>query len=364
MGVESKLREERALHWRARNLHQQFLGDGGWMPCGAIETPEDRWIFEPRIVNENQSSSGSGYGLGGPETPLTTGENNMPQDGATPGTASVQEPQQDPVDGDVEMAEVPATYEDANMTNDTQEQMKEPKAEEADATVKDLPQHTDGGSGPAHAKASASGPADQDMAANSGGNLDEMEVAKNGNNADGGHAHEGEADQDAEMHSGSSPEPPRRMTTRAQTNAANPHTEDGQSPSSSADTTGSLPTPHPLFLIPDNVRPDANFGLPATEAEETRRLLWSYIQKQEETVRGFEHMLESLLRACHMKSDVLEWSKAEGHIGEMSDGEDWYDREKWGLAEGEDLKKGTDEDEVETVDDSRTTAKRNRQRRA
>ncbi|KAJ5811812.1 hypothetical protein N7474_008113 [Penicillium riverlandense] len=365
MGVEAKLREERALLWRARNLHQKFLGDGSWMPCGVIETPEDRWIFEPRIVDEHQSASGSGYGLGGPETPLTTGENNIAQDGVTSATASVLEPQQEPVDADVEMAEVPAPSEDAHANNGTPEQMKEPKAEEADGTVKDLPQHTEAAPGSAHEKRSASGPADQNTTANSGGNPDEMDVTKDTDNADAeGHAHMDETGQDAEMHDGSSPEPPRRMTTRAQTNAANPQAEDGESPYSSADTTGSLPTPHPLFLIPDSVRPDANFGLPATEAEETRRLLWSYIQKQEETVRGFEHMLESLLRACRMKSDVLEWSKAEGHIGEMSDGEDWYDREKWGLAEGEDLKKGTDEDDVETVDDSRTTAKRSRQRRA
>jgi hypothetical protein len=132
---------------------------------------------------------------------------------------------------------------------------------------------------------------------------------------------------------------------------------------SSTETLSGLPNPHPLFLMPEDVRPDANFGLPPAEAEETRRLLWSYIQKQEETVRGFEHMLDSLLRAFRMKSDVLEWCKAEGHVGEMSDGEDWYDREKWGLAENEDLKKGTDEDEVETVDEARTTAKRGRGRR-
>lgn len=336
------------------------------MPCGVIETPEDRWIFEPRIVDGQQSASGSGYGLGGPDTPLTSGENNIPQDGATSATASVQEAQQEPADADVEMAEVPAPSEDTRANNGNLEQIKEPKAEEADATVKDLPQHTEAASGSAH-EDSASGLADQHTTANFGGNPDEMKVTKYSDNADAeaasGHAQD-ETEQDAEMHDGSSPEPPRRMTTRAQANAANPQAEDGQSPFSSADTTGSLPTPHPLYLIPDNVRPDANFGLPATEAEETRRLLWSYIQKQEETVRGFEHMLESLLRACHMKSDVLEWSKAEGHIGEMSDGEDWYDREKWGLGEGEDLKKGTDEDDVETVDDSRTTAKRSRQRRA
>ncbi|KKZ65736.1 hypothetical protein EMCG_08440, partial [[Emmonsia] crescens] len=52
-----------------------------------------------------------------------------------------------------------------------------------------------------------------------------------------------------------------------------------------------------------------------------------------------------LLGACRKKDMVWEWCKAEGHVGELSDGEDWYDREQWGLGEGEDLRKGADEDE-------------------
>jgi hypothetical protein len=48
----------------------------------------------------------------------------------------------------------------------------------------------------------------------------------------------------------------------------------------------------------------------------------------------------------------------------MSDGEDWYDREKWGLAEGEELKKGADEEDADNlVDEGRTTGKRGRGRR-
>jgi len=41
----------------------------------------------------------------------------------------------------------------------------------------------------------------------------------------------------------------------------------------------------------------------------------------------------------------------------MSDGEDWYDKEEWGLEE--DLKKGQDEEE----EDAATTAKKTRTRR-
>ncbi|KAJ5533635.1 hypothetical protein N7494_010187 [Penicillium frequentans] len=343
--VEEKLRQEKALLWRARNLHRQFLGDAGWMPCGAVEAPEDRYIFEPRTEDENSRGS--------------TGQ-QKPRKRITPQMERGGELQT--TENDVEMAEYPADSGITTANIETREPSKALKSEEADATVNDLPPHPKGADEPQRNgnNLSRGGYVANDKP-------DEMDISKDGEKADAkrtnGDPNEtyDETEQDAEMHDGSSPEPPRRMTTRARANAANPQDEN-QSPSS--ETASTFLTPHPLFLIPDNVRPDANFGLPATEAEETRRLLWSYIQKQEETVRGFENMLNSLFRACHMKANVLEWCKAEGHVGEMSDGEDWYDREKWGLAEGEDLKKGTDEDEVETVDDSRTTAKRGRGRRA
>jgi hypothetical protein len=253
---------------------------------------------------------------------------------------------------DVEMAEVSAEAETAK--NGLQL-----KSEETDATVKDLPPHPN-----TSTPAQESKHDDAEAGASTNPPLNgkhDIDTTKDVDPVDTTELND-DTEQDLEMHDGSSPEPPRRMTTRAQANAVNPNENENGSPLSS-ETAFPLPTPHPLFLVPDNIRPDPNFGLPAAEAEETRRLLWSYIQKQEETVRGVEHMLDSLNRSCRMKADVLEWCKAEGHVGEMSDGEDWYDREQWGLAEGEDLKKGTDEDEVETVDESRTQGKRGRGRR-
>jgi hypothetical protein len=59
-----------------------------------------------------------------------------------------------------------------------------------------------------------------------------------------------------------------------------------------------------------------------------------------------------------MRKNVLKWAKAEGHVGEMSDGEDWYDKEEWGL--DDDLKKGQDEEE----DDGGNQGKKTRTRRA
>ncbi|GCB22343.1 hypothetical protein AAWM_05228 [Aspergillus awamori] len=389
--IEAKLRQERALLWRARNLHRQFLGDSSWMPSGAVETSEDRWIFEPRLAHTARSSPGSQYRPNGTASPLVPGhsaQKNSVQ-GPSVGAGDLKSPwpsqnenaQDKPTaDKDVEMTDIheQAMTHKENAAN-ALEQPREPKSEEVDTPVGDLPHHSETINQVAQVNGSlaANAKSDGDKMTDSDGTLDKGGKEREGATIQGiaqpdpeirddAQVDGTDADADAEMQDGSSPEPPRRMTTRAQANAANP--QEGESgplsPSPSDDTLGSLPTPHPLFLIPDSVRPDSNFGLPPNEAEETRRLLWSYVQKQEETVRGFEHMLESLLRANRMKEDVLEWCKAEGHVGEMSDGEDWYDREKWGLAEGEDLKKGADEDEIEPVEESRTSTKRGRGRRA
>jgi hypothetical protein len=85
-----------------------------------------------------------------------------------------------------------------------------------------------------------------------------------------------------------------------------------------------------------------------------------YIQKQEEVCRGAQSVYEGLLKADRYRHLVMKWAKAEAHVGanrDMSDGEDWYDKEEWGL--DEDLKKGQDEEE----EDAATTAKKTRTRR-
>jgi hypothetical protein len=117
---------------------------------------------------------------------------------------------------------------------------------------------------------------------------------------------------------------------------------------------------HPMFIAPSGARPDRDIGLPDQEAEDIRRLLALYVQKQEEVCRGAQRLFLGLLKAEHLRKNVLHWSKAEAHSGpnrDMSDGEDWYDKEEWGLTE--DLKKGQDEEE----EDVQTTGKKTRNRR-
>ncbi|KAJ6788373.1 hypothetical protein PWT90_02909 [Aphanocladium album] len=116
---------------------------------------------------------------------------------------------------------------------------------------------------------------------------------------------------------------------------------------------------HPMFLPPSAARPDRDLGLPASEADDIRRLLALYVQKQEEVCRGTYKLHRGLLRAQRLRGDVLHWSKAEAHCGpnrDLSDGEDWYDREEWGL--DEDLKKGQDEEEEDTTTQGKKTRAR------
>lgn len=149
--------------------------------------------------------------------------------------------------------------------------------------------------------------------------------------------------------------PPRRMRTRAQAQAAS---EPAASSRTETPDAWVPPEIHPLFLIPARAIPDTDFGLPPNEAEETRRLLMAYVQKQEEVVRGAEKLYESLMQAERQRNAVFKWCKAEGHVGEMSDGEDWYDKDEWGLED--DLRKGHNDEEEDTA----VAGKKTRGRRA
>lgn len=122
---------------------------------------------------------------------------------------------------------------------------------------------------------------------------------------------------------------------------------DGNRAVSPPAATNGEPFIHPIFLAPKSTHPDRDLGLPEQEAEDIRRLLQMYVQKQEEVCRGTRKLYQGLLQADRLRKTVLEWAKAEAHVGEMSDGEDWYDKEEWRLTE--ELKKGQDEEEEDTT---------------
>jgi hypothetical protein len=152
---------------------------------------------------------------------------------------------------------------------------------------------------------------------------------------------------------------PRRMRTRAQAQAASENTASSRARSLSPDFNEDIFVSQ-FFLAPRSSHPDRDLGLPQHEADDIRRLLQLYIQKQEEVCRGVQKVYDGLMKADRYRNQVMKWAKAEGHVGvnrDMSDGEDWYDKEEWGL--DEDLKKGQDEEE----EDAATTAKKTRTRR-
>lgn len=161
---------------------------------------------------------------------------------------------------------------------------------------------------------------------------------------------------DEDKDSNQAPEP-RRMRTRAQAAATS---EPAVSSHTASPEPPYVPPPiHPLFLLPASAKPCTDYGLPPGEADETRRMLMVYVQKQEEVCRSAEKLYQNLLRANRDRMTVLRWSKAEGHVGEMSDGEDWCDKEEWGL--DEDLKKGEGDDKD---GDDGNVGKKTRGRRA
>lgn len=162
---------------------------------------------------------------------------------------------------------------------------------------------------------------------------------------------------------------PTRRITRAL--AAEHNTSGAATPPLSPNSTTSsidstLLQADPLFLLPPTLATNqrappilSRLGLPVEEFMETRRLLMLFIQKQEESVRAYEAVLGKLTKAKRMREKLWEWCRAEGHVGELSDGEDWIDAEAWGLAP-DDLKKGKDEEDVEGQEDTGRKGKRRR----
>ena len=164
------------------------------------------------------------------------------------------------------------------------------------------------------------------------------------------------------------------MTTRAR--ARSPvaaSTSRTPSPSSSA----TIPTVHPWFLVPPPAFPNCDLGLPAKEAKESREKVLLYVQKQEQIVRSLESLAAGLMRADRLRHSVFRAAKAEGHVRydkgnvvtDMSDGEDWYDVEDWGLQKSDlkvqkdgtyGLEKGKDEVEDGAEEEGRRGGRRRR----
>jgi hypothetical protein len=373
--TQDKLRQERANLWRAKHLNRQLIGDESWMPCGAVESPGDWDLFEPRkkvldetngvkkrkregTLSEGPESGGTGatshtIGSGDVSEATTAKETHEPSSALLTARPST-EPDRDVAMADAEHCE---HWNTENTSNDNkngggaQANQGEDKSEHA---------QSDGAvGGPFTIKINgAQAPATTnltDLKSLEDGDKGTVLAEKNADEENGDKkAMEQSPRPISEPEDATPPIPTRRITRAlAANNTSNPHSTNptpplSPTPTLASSSTSSLLQIDPLFLLPPSVHSSntgsALSGLPGEEAAETRRLLTTYIQKQEESVRGYEAVLAKLLKAQRLRDEVFEMCKAEGHVGEMSDGEDWIDYERWGLQPGE-IRKGRDEDE-------------------
>lgn len=348
------LRKERTSLWRIKHLLTRLSGDSTWIPGESVETKDDFLLFFDDREKQRAIIQGKA----------------IPKDADQGSTQTLS-------DNEQPAGLLSADVQSLGSVGETVKQITESAAENEDVTMTSVDGLTENGhSGKEAAQLPVQDSHPEENSRENGSstyakgkvpeNSAEGHVAENGAMKDSTNESE-QPVEDIEMDGvggGADPEDlaveaPRRMTTRARAQAASDHTASIRTRSISPETNNE-PYIHPYFLAPASSRPDRDVGLPQQEAEEIRRLLQLYIQKQEEVCRGVQRIYEGLLRADRQRKLVLKWTKAEAHIGanrDMSDGEDWYDKEEWNLSE--DLKKGQDEEE----EDAATTAKKTRTRR-
>jgi hypothetical protein len=349
------VQQEKESLWRIKHLLTRLSGDSTWIPCESVETEDDfalffddrekqRAIMLGKAIPKDADQASTETLISEERAELLTAD---AQSLGTAVEAVKQITERAAEDEDVTMTSIDGPAENGNADKDDATlpveipktaEAGEEKAQENGSSILDK------GKGP---EPMVNGPMEDDGAVKDSTNNPEQptdDVEMDG---------EGGAEDQEDLPA------PHRMRTRAQAQAVSDNTASVRTRSMTPDFNNE-PYIHPYFLAPQSSRPDRDVGLPPQEAEETRRLLQLYIQKQEEVCRGAQRIYDGLLRANRYRKLIMKWAKAEGHVGvnrDMSDGEDWYDKEEWNLSE--DLKKGQDEEE----EDAATTAKKTRTRR-
>lgn len=388
--TEAKIREERNNLWRAKNLYRFFTGDESWIPCDKVESETDWALFEP--------NPRAGTPEGSPRKKRRLSRELEGKDMSEAMILDDVVQTADTLDGvgaDVNADVVNGTL--ADLTNDKYQELQEQKEQEAQPDNKDegsadvsmndveepqtngVHKQEDGIEG----QPQRDGEEPREIAAQSATDTEtkaeeirrtpaedqafDPEATLDDTQNDSNLLHEGDPtvdqndnqDSDAQSSTSTPPPPPRRITRAL---AAEAETASGMaSPPPTSPTLSSASDstyePHPLFLLPSSLTAShtphprhpslsislAHAGLPPEELLETRKLLSLFIQKSEETLRGLESILAKLIKVKRRRDKVLEWSIAEGHVNEMSDGEDWVDADFWFLSR-EELRKGRDED--------------------
>ncbi|KAL2259370.1 hypothetical protein VTK26DRAFT_6974 [Humicola hyalothermophila] len=335
------MQKENAALWKAKPLLTRLVGDSTWAPCGLMTAPDDSdaLLFTDTVSFFNRPAPAAAPSLNDGSRAAQENTSTEPGYRGPDSEEAVARPTEKTDQNKTDRA----TVDGETLPDATAERNAENEGGEESGQDK---------------------PAEHGPRAN--GNHDHGNEGKedDGQTEDIPKKADPPGDTDVEMGEAPGAEPPPGGTGTAPHATASPAAaRPGTGPASAAGRRS--PTPeepfiHPLFRLPAAAHPDRDVGLPEHEAEEVRRLLLLYVQKQEEICRGTKRLYEGLLRADRYRRTVWQWSKAEAHCGpnrDMSDGEDWYDRDEWGLEE--DLKKG--EDEVE--EDTAQTQKRTRNRK-
>lgn len=337
------LRRERASLWKAKRLLQRLRGDADWVDCGTFETEYDRVL----LPDSDMASVGGDLSA----VPSVVADQAVPELEVPPsqkqrenGTLQVEDIL-DPAKKDFQAEEAGDTMEGVQAVDMAAEEdwnssltsvRRRPDADHAENYAKDQ--------GVLH---DATAPAARDHLV---GAPESSTQAPNPTVADLAER-EGHSDAASLSNGGST----HAMVTRRR--ARSPAERSDHTPSSSPSDSGSIPAVHPWFVPPPSCLADRDLGLPPGEADETRKLLFSYVQKQEQIVRSLESLHAGLQKADRLRHDIYRSCKAEGHVlpdgkgnmvTEMSDGEDWYDVADWYMQPWEVLEKGKDEvDDVE-----------------
>jgi len=377
--TDAKIREERNNLWRAKSLYRYFTGDETWIPCERVEAESDWELFEPNPrltgrlhtgespskrrrlqlnghVDRDVQIADAFDGHGGAEDVLNGTLNDLQDKAAENGTEAENTDLAEDQTGDVSMTEADDARPDLVRPPQTNGVHKQEDTETETKLPDILAQQDTAFTHPHEPAAHDETDTALDQPTSTGPNHHD-ENAEDGDN---------EEDEDAETAS-TPPPPPRRITRALAAEAETASTAQVASPPPTSPTLSShSPStfePHPLFLLPAQLTTAhaphhaypmlslslAHSGLPPEELLETRKLLSLYIQKSEETIRGLENILGKLIKAKRRRDKLWAWCVAEGHVGEMSDGEDWIDERSWGLQTG-DLKKGRDEDASAVVE--------------
>ncbi|KAK4241776.1 hypothetical protein C8A03DRAFT_40868 [Achaetomium macrosporum] len=341
------MQKENAALWKAKPLLTKLVGDNTWAPCGLMTAPDDSdallftdtgSFFNRPARHPPAEITAASSVSGGPEvignTSTESAQRRLGQDAF-----------------EIEATARPVV--DTEQNQDSGE--KAPDGE----TLPDAPRSINGETDPS--KGSSASENSKEPQVN--GKADHGGENKDGPaQVDGGGLNKPNTADGDEMEMTEAPSA--GPTTASQRNTTLPAAQpvipppDIHAPSPATETLEELFI-HPLFRLPPAAHPDRDLGLPEQEAEEVRRLLLLYVQKQEEICRGTRRLYEGLLKADRYRKTVWRWAKAEAHCGpnrDMSDGEDWYDKDEWGLTE--DLKKGEDEVEEDAAQPQKKTRNR------